>query len=87
MSSCLAVSCNYLFGHLTNFPSHLSIASLGSNFKNACRLIVANEVENLHPVFPWQHLTLSASLLYFSGCSVVLIDLIVRSSSRGQEHI
>lgn len=69
---CLAVSSNYLFGHLTNFPSHLSIACLGSNFKNACRLIVANEVENLHPVFPWQHLTLSASLLCFSGCSVVL---------------
>lgn len=54
-------------------------------FENACRIMAANEVENLHPVFPWQHLTLSASLVRFSGCS--LIDLIVRASSRGQECI
>lgn len=34
--------------------------------------MAANEVENLHPVFPWQHLTLSASLVCFSGCSIAL---------------
>lgn len=30
---CLAVSSTYLCGHLTNFPSHLSIALLGNNLK------------------------------------------------------
>lgn len=34
--------------------------------------MAANEVENLRPVFPWQHLTLSASPVCCSGCSVVL---------------
>ena len=56
--------------------------------KSACRLMAANEVENLHPVFPWQHLTLSASpglLLWLLNCA--LIDLIFRASSRGQEHV
>ena len=50
--------------------------------------MAATEVENLHPVFPWQHLTLSASpgsLLWLLNCA--LIDLIFRASSRGQEHI
>lgn len=56
--------------------------------KSACRLMAANEVENLHPVLPWQHLTLSASPgspLWLLNCA--LIDLIFRASSRGQEHI
>lgn len=65
-------------------PSHLSIAFLWNYLKNASRLMTANEVENLHPAFPWQHQVLGLLLQLFN-CA--LIDLIVWNSSRGQEHI
>lgn len=65
-------------------PSHLSIAFLWNYLKNASRLMTANEVENLHPAFPWQHQVLGLLLQLFN-CA--LIDLIVWNSSRGQEPI